>query len=69
MELRNLIDRAVVHGYHDIPAKEVVATGAFPGDSNRDNHMEMQEGAIQTSDVVTVWGSSDETANVDNLII
>lgn len=72
LELRNLSDRTVVHGYHDIPADEVVATGAFPGgseengNSNRDNRMEMQEGALQTSDAVTVWGSSHETVNADN---
>ncbi|KAK4731810.1 hypothetical protein R3W88_024798 [Solanum pinnatisectum] len=72
LKLRNLSDRTVVHGYHDIPANEVVATGAFPGgseengNSNRDNRKEMQEGALQTSDAVTVWGSSHETANADN---
>lgn len=72
LELRNLSDRTVVHGYHNIPANEVVATGAFPGESeengnsNRDNRMEMQEGGLQTSDAVTVWGSSHETANADN---
>lgn len=72
LELRNLSDHTVVHGYHDIPANEVVATGAFPrvseeyGNSNRDDHMEMQEGTLQTSGAVTVRGSSHETANADN---
>lgn len=71
LELRNLRDRTV-HGYHDIPANEVVATGAFLevseeyGNSNRDYHMEMHEGTLQTSGAVTVWGSSHETVNTDN---
>lgn len=72
LELRNSSDRTVVHGYHDIPANEVVATGAFlgaseeHGNNNRDYHMEMQEGTVQTSGAVTVWGSSHETVNTDN---
>lgn len=71
LELRNSSDRTV-HGYHDIPANEVVATGAFLGvseeygNNNRDYHMEMQEGTVQTSGAVTVWGSSHETVNTDN---
>lgn len=71
LELRNLSDRTVVHGYHDIPANEVVATGAFPGGSeengnnNGDNRMEMQEGTLQTSGAATVWGSH-ETASAEN---
>ncbi|XP_009592388.1 uncharacterized protein [Nicotiana tomentosiformis] len=35
------------------------------GNSNRDNHMEMHEGTVQTSGAVTVWGSSQETASAD----
>lgn len=72
LELRNLSDRTVGHGYHNIPANEVVATGAFPGgseengSSNRDNRMEMLEGTLQTSGAVTVWGSSHETVSADN---